>query len=419
MLVSERLTTLIERALVAAMKDGALGAVPFPSESITVERPKQNIHGDLTCGVAMKLASGANMPPFAIANVLVSYIRNDDSLPSNAVTDLSIAPEGFLNFKLGSAWLSASLLEIHKLGDDFGRSKFGNDQKVSIDYGSPLRSRNTFYGQTLANLFRWSGYLVCEDPDSADFDSCDISIHILAAQNGTKIKQLKELKAESSFNLSCKREMILLQPVKHKGTGPGTGDDGDQRTAPRAIAEQKSTTLVDTAADAELLNTIDDDVLRYFLVDTEPGNQTILDTELSKQASRINSAFYVRHAHARCCAMMRQVLDSRINIRGGVLDPPLLSEAQFQEYLLQYKSYSDVFEEAFSINSEIFSYQKELVMTLQSFPVEISEALLKRQPGRITRFARTVADDMSRWYEVNRVITDNTAVIGVSAPTIM
>ncbi len=117
-----------------------------------------------------------------------------------------------------------------------------------------------------------------------------------------------------------------------------------------------------------------------------------------------------------------------------------MSEAQFQDYLLQYKSDSDVFEEAFSINSEIFSHQKMLVLTLQSFPTEISEALAKRQPWRIARFARMLADDLNSWYEFNRVITDNVAatranlglitatrqvlanalaVIGVSAPTIM
>jgi arginyl-tRNA synthetase len=445
MLVTHQLRILIEHALKAAIKDGALGPVTlFPevilSGDILVERPKQSIHGDLTCGVALKLASGANMPPFAIAHTLASYIRgdNDNLLPANAITELSIAPEGFLNFKLGSAWLSASLVEIHKAGEHFGKNKIGKNQKVAIDYGSPLRSRNTIYGQSLANLFRWSGYQVCEDPHSADadFNSFDLSINILAGQNNKKIDQLKELKKESGLSGQGKREVILLQPVKQRETASSADDDND----PRSIAEQRSTTLVDIGADAEILNTIDDDILRFCLVNAEPQDQTTLDPELSRQACRNNSAFYVRYAHARCCALIRQALDSRINVNDRLLDPPLLSEAQFQDYLLQYKSDNDVFEKAFSINSAIFSHQKKLVMALQSFPFEISEALWMRQPGRIARFARVVADDLNKWYEVNRVISDNAAVtranlglimatrqvlanalavIGVSAPTIM
>ncbi len=440
MLIIERLTALIEQALTAAMKDEALGALQFAAEPIVFERPKKNIHGDFTCGVAMKLASGANMPPPAIANVLASYIRSNACLPANALTDLSVAPEGFLNFKLGRTWLAASLVEIHKLGDEFGASKFGDGQRVSINYGSPLRSRNTFYGQALANLFRWSGYQVDEETDSPDFESYDISINILAAQNNKKVDQSKELKGDSGFNLSCRREMILIQPVKQKEKLPCTGDYIVPRTNPGTVVDQISATVFNIAADAELLNTIDDDVLRYWLVEAEPQDQITLDPELCEQASRLNSAFYVRHAHARCCAIMRQALDLRVNIRAGLIDPPLLSQIQFQDYLLQYQTDSEVFENAFSINSEIFSHQKKLVMTLQSFPVEISEALEKRQPGRIARFARMLADDLSSWYEVNRVITDNAAttranlgliiatkqvlgnalaVIGASAPTIM
>jgi arginyl-tRNA synthetase len=419
MLATEQLTTVIHDALARALSAGELGSLGSLPQSILVEKPKQDFHGDLTCGVALQLASGAHLPPLAIANVLAAYIQKSDLLIPNALIDQSVAPPGFLNFKLGSAWLSASLVEIHKLGDEFGRSKFGSNQKVSIEY--PRRSfpcRNVIYGQSLANLFRWSGYEVCEEPESTDYSGCDLLINISDAKIGRGADKL---------------ELILMQPAKLRGVVLSGSIQS-------LVSAQKCTDLVDIAAATELLNAIDDDFLRFYLVEADPQNQIVLDLELSKQASLNNSAFFVRYAHARCCALLRQALEPRVNVGARLVEPPLLSEAQFQEYLVGYKLNGDVFEDAFSINSEIFSHQKKLVMTLESFPAEISAALLKRQPGRIARFARRVADDLQNYYQVSRVITDNSArtranlglimatrqvlanalaVIGVSAPTIM
>ena len=126
-----------------------------------------------------------------------------------------------------------------------------------------------------------------------------------------------------------------------------------------------------------------------------------------------------------------------MNVEKGQEEAPLLSERQFAVYLAEFKTNADVFEAAFSSEPEIFAHQKALVMTLQSFPSEINEAAINRQPGRIARFAFDVANDLQKFYEVSRVITDDPvatkaslgliiatkqvlanalAVIGVSAP---
>ncbi len=47
---------------------------------------------------------------------------------------------------------------------------------------------------------------------------------------------------------------------------------------------------------------------------------------------------------------------------------------------------------------------------LDSFPDEVKEAALARLPGRLSRYAYDVANDLQKFYEVSRVITDDLSV---------
>ncbi len=47
---------------------------------------------------------------------------------------------------------------------------------------------------------------------------------------------------------------------------------------------------------------------------------------------------------------------------------------------------------------------------LDSFPDEVKEAALARLPGRLARYAYDVANELQKFYEVSRVITDDLSV---------
>jgi arginyl-tRNA synthetase len=92
------------------------------------------------------------------------------------------------------------------------------------------------------------------------------------------------------------------------------------------------------------------------------------------------------------------------------VETPILNKDEWIAYLQEYQESAGVFESGFASNPEEFAHQKALIMSLQGLPLEVTEAVLARQPGRLARFAFDVANDLQKFYEVSRVITDDRAV---------
>lgn len=160
----------------------------------------------------------------------------------------------------------------------------------------------------------------------------------------------------------------------------------------------------------ELIDEVGRDAVRYYLAESSPQNPINFDLELAKKSSKENPAFYIQYAHARCCAILRRALEPAINTETQSEEPPVVSQSQWQEWLTAYKSSSEVFEAAFEEDAEKFAHQKKLIMQLALLPEEVEEAAAARQPGRIARFAYDVANDLQKFYEVCRVITDDVDV---------
>jgi arginyl-tRNA synthetase len=152
------------------------------------------------------------------------------------------------------------------------------------------------------------------------------------------------------------------------------------------------------------------DAVRYYLAESSPQNPIAFDLELAKKTSRENPAFYIQYAHARCCAILRRALEPYVNTEKQVTEPPVLSEAEWADFQAEFKKSADVFLPAFDSDPAVFADQKALVMALQSFPQEVQEAAVSRQPGRLARYAFEVANALQKFYEVSRVITDDKEV---------
>ncbi|HEY9676564.1 MAG TPA: arginine--tRNA ligase [Drouetiella sp.] len=161
---------------------------------------------------------------------------------------------------------------------------------------------------------------------------------------------------------------------------------------------------------SEVMEEVGKDAVRYYLAESNPQNPIAFDLELAKKTSRENPAFYIQYAHARCCAILRRALEPYVNTEKGTTEPPVLTEQQWADFQSEFKSSPDVFLAAFDSDPAIFADQKALVMALQTFPQEVREAAVNRQPGRLARYAYDVSNALQKFYEVSRVITDDPAV---------
>jgi arginyl-tRNA synthetase len=145
----------------------ALGARDLSPETIVLERPREEGHGDLATGLPFVLAKSLRKPPRAIAEELAKGIVLDKAL----VERVEAAGGGFINFFLDSGWLYQGLKNLLAEPEGFGRSALGQGQKVQVEFVSanptgPLtvgHGRQAAIGDSIARLLERIGYQVTRE----------------------------------------------------------------------------------------------------------------------------------------------------------------------------------------------------------------------------------------------------------------
>ena len=164
MTIRESLESVLYQALKAAVEAGELPLNEISQPSL--ERPREEGHGDWACTIAMRLAKAAHMNPRAIAQVIV------DHLPANnLVESFEIAGPGFINLTLTNASFQAVVSEARQQGSDFGKSELSEPCKVNLEYVSanptgPMHvghGRWAALGDAIARVMRHAGYSVDEE----------------------------------------------------------------------------------------------------------------------------------------------------------------------------------------------------------------------------------------------------------------
>ncbi len=140
---------------------GELPAVALPDPAI--ERPQRPEHGDYATSLAMRLARSARANPLTLAEALVQRLPASD-----AVAEVTVAPPGFVNFRLSESWLARQVDAVLAAGDRFGDVEIGGGQRVQVEFVSanptgPLHvgnGRGAAIGATLASVLEAAGYSV-------------------------------------------------------------------------------------------------------------------------------------------------------------------------------------------------------------------------------------------------------------------
>ena len=128
------------------------------------EEPKIEIHGDLSCNVAMILAKKLKKNPRQIAEEVISNLEFDD----NVIQKIEIAGPGFINFFFTPQSITQIVKPILEQKNNFGRAEKYKGKKANVEFVSanptgPLtvgHGRNAVIGDTVANLLEAIGYSV-------------------------------------------------------------------------------------------------------------------------------------------------------------------------------------------------------------------------------------------------------------------
>lgn len=144
-----------------------LNELGFGAIEIILEKTKIVAHGDLSCNVALQLAKNLKSNPREVANKILQNLKLD----KNKIEKIEIAGPGFINFTFTKSFIIEESKKIISNLNNFGKSDFGKNKKVNIEWVSanptgPLHSghgRQVVLGATIANILEWCGFEVTRE----------------------------------------------------------------------------------------------------------------------------------------------------------------------------------------------------------------------------------------------------------------
>lgn len=164
--VIERIHDGVKQAIEdAILKAGLVEREQLPV--FVIEVPKDKTHGDLATNVALQLTRIAKRNPRQIAEAIIENLETD----SASIASAEIAGPGFINFRMKRDYLYDVIREAAERGSDYGRSSFGQGEKVQMEFVSanPTGSlhlghaRGAAVGDALCNVLDYAGYDVTRE----------------------------------------------------------------------------------------------------------------------------------------------------------------------------------------------------------------------------------------------------------------
>ena len=102
-------------------------------DKIVIDSPKDKKNGDYSTNIAFLLAKELKKSPMDIANDI------KDNIKSDLIEKVEVASPGFINIYLSKEFLLSNINEILDSGKNYGKSDFGGNKKINIEYVSARR----------------------------------------------------------------------------------------------------------------------------------------------------------------------------------------------------------------------------------------------------------------------------------------
>ena len=190
----------------------------------------------------------------------------------------------------------------------------------------------------------------------------DILINLFGADHHGYIQRLKA--SMETFGVDSERlEIQIMQMVRLM-------QDGQE------VKMSKRTGNAITLR--EIMDEVGVDAARYFLTMRSPDTHFDFDMELAKQESQDNPVYYAQYAHARICSILKQAKEKGI-------EPS--TDADY----------------SFITNDKA----TELMKKIAEFEPTIESAATHRAPHRITNYIQDLAAHFHKFYNDEKVLTDD------------
>jgi arginyl-tRNA synthetase len=160
--MQQQIKHLIQKALQALQQQNKI-----PDNitwKINVEPTKNSAHGDFTSNIALQLAKELQCKPMDIAQAIAACLPQQNSL----VEQTTVAPPGFINFKLTDNAFHDIIANVLQQKEKFGYQEYGKGKTIMVEFVSsnptgPLHvghGRGAAFGASVADLVETMGYKV-------------------------------------------------------------------------------------------------------------------------------------------------------------------------------------------------------------------------------------------------------------------
>jgi arginyl-tRNA synthetase len=151
---------LLEAAIRKGFEAGTFREVPLPD--FVIEVPNNSDHGHFATNLPLILASSLKRRPMDLAKAIVDHMEDENRI----LERVEVAGPGFINFKVAREEWFRLLARIVSDRDDYGRSRFGEGQKIMVEFVSanptgPLHlghGRGAALGDTLCRILDFTGH---------------------------------------------------------------------------------------------------------------------------------------------------------------------------------------------------------------------------------------------------------------------
>ena len=183
----EQIAALFQQALTPHLAGTELSA-----PAIILERPRDPLHGDFACNIAMQLAKALKKNPRELAQAIAQDVMGNP-LREGLIANVEIAGPGFMNVRLVAGSKQAIVTRVLQEGARYGKTKDAAGQKVLVEFVSanptgPLHvghGRQGALGDAISALMEAQGYQV-----QREFYYNDAGVQIATLANSVQARAL-------------------------------------------------------------------------------------------------------------------------------------------------------------------------------------------------------------------------------------